>query len=185
MGRLAEIFSEGAIRGAVDLSTFVSVGNATQPFIRLLAAVDAVAQELPQPVIVQAGSASFHSDRCSVCAFTSMSRFEELVRESELLILHAGAGSVMHAIAARKVPVVMARRAALGEHVDDHQVELAHELEQAGRVVVAEDGDGLLAACLGALAAQRRLSAEARVPNLVALVAAVLSDYAQRNAKQK
>lgn len=165
------------------MSTFVSVGNATQPFDRLLRAVDAAATELPQPVIVQAGSTSFSSGRCRVFPFLSMEQFEHLVAESELLILHVGAGSVMHAIRAGKIPVVMARKARLGEHVDDHQEELARELERTGRVVVAKDPEGLLSACAKALTAQRHASAEQRASPMIAMVSAVLANCAKRRGK--
>jgi len=114
-----------------------------------------------------------------------MEQFEQLVAESELLILHAGAGSVMHAVRAGKIPVVMARKARLGEHVDDHQEELARELERAGRVVVAERPEELLSACIKAKAAQSNAAAEPRIPPMIAMVAAALADCAKhgRNAR--
>ena len=49
------------------------------------------------------------------------------------------AGKNPHAIQAGKVPVIMPRRAHLGEHVDDHQLEMAQALERAGKVAVARE----------------------------------------------
>ena len=37
------------------MTTFVAVGNATQPFARLIDAVVAIAADLPQPVLIQHG----------------------------------------------------------------------------------------------------------------------------------
>lgn len=138
------------------MSTFVSVGNATQPFARLLDAVCKLAPQLPQPVFVQYGAA--HSFSCAACAgvaFLEMGEFEKRVIEAELLILHAGAGSVIHAIKAGKVPVIMPRRASLGEHVDDHQHEFARELEKIGKVFVAHDAATLAQAVVVALQNQK------------------------------
>lgn len=138
------------------MSTFVSVGNATQPFTRLLEAVCALAPQLPQPVFVQFGIAQpFACPACTGVGFLAMGEFAQRVSEAELLILHAGAGSVIHAIHAGKVPVVMPRLAKYGEHVDDHQLEFAHELEKTGKVLVAHDAATLAQAAAAALQRQR------------------------------
>jgi UDP-N-acetylglucosamine transferase subunit ALG13 len=109
-----------------------------------------------------------------------MAEFERLVAEAELLILHAGAGSVMHALQAGKVPIVMPRRVAFKECVDDHQVEFAEALSQAGRVVVVHDTEQMCAAIDRALALQGRLgNAGTRVPALVRLLEERLNHYSE------
>lgn len=138
------------------MSTFVSVGNATQPFTRLLEAVCQLAPQLPQPVFVQFGSAQlFACPHCTGVAFMEMGEFALRVDAAELLILHAGAGSVIHAVRAGKIPVVMPRRADKGEHVDDHQIEFALELEKTGKIIVAHDAATLAQAAVSALQRQR------------------------------
>ena len=94
------------------MSTFVSVGNANQPFSRLLEAVAILAEQggLPLPVIVQHGHTPFVSTSCKAIDFMAMEDFSEYVQSAELLIIHAGAGSMIHACQAGKVPVVMPRR---------------------------------------------------------------------------
>ncbi|GAB4174045.1 MAG: hypothetical protein OHK0018_16690 [Erythrobacter tepidarius] len=161
------------------MSTFVTVGNAHQPFQRLLDAVAAVAPQLPQPVIVQYGHGQFPASGCDARTFIPMDEFERLVMRSELLICHAGAGSILHALRAGKVPVIMPRRAVLGEHVDDHQMENAEALARAGRAVVIHEASQLLAAVEQALAMQHARQAAAREPELVRLVGETLRRYAQ------
>ena len=120
--------------------TFVTVGNATDGFRRLLDAVEALAAEgaLPRPIIIQAGNnPGFVSRHGQARAFMSMEEFEDHVRQARLVISHAGAGTVLHALALGKVPVVMPRRLRYAECVDDHQVELVECLAAAGRVVPA------------------------------------------------
>ena len=63
--------------------------------------------------------------------------------------MHAGVGSVMISLANGKRPIVMARRREFGEHVDDHQLELARRLEASGLVTLVEDGDALREALEG------------------------------------
>jgi hypothetical protein len=55
----------------------------------------------------------------------------------------------MLALSNDKRPVVMARVRELGEHVDDHQLELAQRLSDAGLVQVVEDARSLETALAG------------------------------------
>lgn len=143
------------------MSTFVSVGNATQPFYRLLEAVREHLAILPRPLFIQYGSASdIFGPAYSAAAFVDMNEFASRVADAELLILHAGAGSIIHAARAGKVPVVMPRRALLGEHVDDHQMEFTQELARTGRIVVCHHASDLPTAVSEALLLQRRLPAQ-------------------------
>ncbi|MDH4075155.1 MAG: glycosyltransferase family 28 [Acidimicrobiia bacterium] len=63
------------------------------------------------------------------------------VAEADVVVGHAGCGTTLDVLAAGRVPVLVPRRAARGEHVDDHQVELARHLERRGLAVVAEAAD--------------------------------------------
>jgi len=161
------------------VSSFVAVGNATQPFDRMLQAVAAVLGDLPPPVVVQRGGNRFDLAGCRVVGFLGMDEFERLVVQSELVILHAGAGSVIQAVRAGKVPVVMPRRAGLGEHVDDHQFEFAQELAQLGKAVVVTNALDLRQGIGKALALQRMRSVAVPTPALVALLRERLDAYAR------
>lgn len=159
------------------MSTFVTVGNAHQPFQRLLDAVAAVVMQLPQPVIVQYGHGRFAAPRCDARAFVAMDEFERLIEGAELVIQHAGGGGVLHAIRAGKVPVIMPRRAALGEHVDDHQVENAEALARAGKAVVVHEAETLLVGVQQALALQAQIRPATGTSAMIRLISAVLDRY--------
>ena len=163
------------------MSTFVSVGNAYQPFTRLLHAVTSNAHALPRSVVVQHGHTPFDSFECRGVTFLDMQAFESAVSEAEVLIFHAGAGSVIHALGAGKAPVVMARRAEFGEHVDDHQVEFARELALTGRVAAVEH----IAELMAVIKRARTLPVTvARLePPVVEMVAAILTDVARKRLK--
>ena len=121
------------------MSTFVSVGNLKKPFHRLLRAVQENVALLPEPVIVQHGHSSFEDPACECVPFLQMEDFQRQVASAAIVILHGGAGSIITALQAGKKPIVMARRAHLGEHVDDHQQELLQELGSTGQIFVVED----------------------------------------------
>lgn len=176
------LFSEREISGGVAVSTFVSVGNATQPFERLLVGVCRLASVFPQPVVVQHGHTPFTCPIGESYAFLDMSAFEALMATAEVLILHAGAGSVLNAIRAGRVPIIVPRRAALGEHVNDHQLEFARQLAIEGRVLLVEDVEDLG----GAVAKAKALTASSRAgmtatPPLVDAIKEVLVRYATRD----
>jgi UDP-N-acetylglucosamine--N-acetylmuramyl-(pentapeptide) pyrophosphoryl-undecaprenol N-acetylglucosamine transferase len=54
---------------------------------------------------------------------------------ADLVVAHAGIGSCLTALDAGRCPVVLPRRHAHGEHVDDHQELIAHELDRRGLAV--------------------------------------------------
>lgn len=136
------------------MSTFVSVGNAHQPFSRLLDAVDAIAPALPQPVFVQHGHTPFVSSRCGGAAFLEMSDFERRIADARLFIVQAGGGGILSALKCGKVPVIVPRRGDLGEHIDNHQVSWGRALAGTGRAVLVEDVADLAAAAIDALSRQ-------------------------------
>jgi UDP-N-acetylglucosamine transferase subunit ALG13 len=161
------------------VSTFVSVGNATQPFLRLLESVCAAAPGLPQPVFVQYGAAhDFRCDSCEGADYISMEEFSLHVAQASLLLLHGGAGSVLNAVRAGKVPVVMPRQAARGEHVDDHQQEFVRELAAMGKVVLCDDPAQLMFYATQALALQAKSRSIHSEPLLVGEIRQLLQSHA-------
>jgi UDP-N-acetylglucosamine--N-acetylmuramyl-(pentapeptide) pyrophosphoryl-undecaprenol N-acetylglucosamine transferase len=63
---------------------------------------------------------------------------EEMAKQSTMIISHAGVGSALLALHAGVRPVLVPRQRTYGEHVDDHQVQLAHELEKLGVALCRE-----------------------------------------------
>lgn len=128
------------------------LGTERHPLHRALSMVrQAFAPEVE--VLVQTGHTPV---RIPPAAYRQWIPYDELVGEVEradLVITHAGVGSVLSVLRAGKHPVVIPRRADLGEHVDDHQSELADMLSARGLVTLAP-ADGNLTPVL-AQAARR------------------------------
>jgi UDP-N-acetylglucosamine transferase subunit ALG13 len=57
------------------------------------------------------------------------------------VVAHAGTGSALAALEAGKCAILVPRERAHGEHVDDHQVEMARELAGRSLVVAREAAD--------------------------------------------
>lgn len=69
----------------------------------------------------------------------------ERMEAADVVVTHAGVGSILTARRCGHTPLVVPRRHSLGEHVDDHQVELTEALASYERVVAVWDTDELAA----------------------------------------
>lgn len=120
---------------------FVTVGASPIPFDRLLAAVDALA--LRDALVVQHGPSPVRPRGAECTEFMSFDSLTRHVAAADVVVAHAGVGSIMAALAAGKRPVVMARLAAHGEAVDDHQLPFAQRLAARGLLTLVADAPAL------------------------------------------
>lgn len=56
----------------------------------------------------------------------------DAMREADVVVAHAGVGAALAAFEVGKCPVLVPRRSSLGEHVDDHQSQIARQLAERG-----------------------------------------------------
>ena len=117
---------------------FVTVGTQL-PFERLVAAVDAwSSQRVPRfDVLAQVGSGStaYRNIRC-VRSLDSQ-QYAGAIAAAELIVAHAGTGSILTALGRGVPTIVMPRDNLRGEHRDDHQMQTARQLAKMGLVSVA------------------------------------------------
>jgi UDP-N-acetylglucosamine transferase subunit ALG13 len=64
--------------------------------------------------------------------------FTQAMSEADVVVAHAGVGTALAALEVGKCPVLVPRRMALGEHVDDHQTQIADELGERDLAVVRQ-----------------------------------------------
>ena len=123
---------------------FVTVGTQL-PFERLVAAVDEWAgRATPRPdVLAQVGAGRLDYPNMRCVRALDGSRYAEVIAQAELMIAHAGTGSILTALD-RGVPViVMPRDHRQAEHRDDHQSQTARQLEKMGLASVAWNASDL------------------------------------------
>lgn len=120
--------------------TMVTVGTG-MPFDRMVGAVNDLVKigKLEKPVKAQVGGTNKHFDCIEYFAGCTHQELIEILEQSQLVICHAGTGSILEALNAGCKVVAMARRADLGEHYDDHQLQIASALEERGLIAVAKD----------------------------------------------
>ena len=89
----------------------------------------------------------------------------EAMREADVVIAHAGIGTALAAFEVGKSPLLVPRRAAWKEHVDDHQIQIANELGSR-ELTVSIEADELTYEDLLA-AVNRRVTTPDQVPAFV------------------
>lgn len=109
------------------------------PFDRLIKAMDGLAPSLSLPVIAQTGKGSYVPQHMEARPKISPGEFEDLMREAQLIVSHAGIGTVLTAARVGKPVLLMPRRADLGEHRNDHQLATARSLAGRSGILIALD----------------------------------------------
>ena len=118
---------------------FVTVGTQL-PFDRLVGSIDHwAADHQNHKVIAQIGPSNFRSDNIDCRAFVGADEFRSLVEDCDVLVAHAGIGSILTALDLGKPALVMPRRASLGEHRNEHQRATVQNFSHLSQLTVVED----------------------------------------------
>lgn len=99
---------------------FVTVGTML-PFDRLIQRMDAWAAAEGEEVVAQIGDGAFVPRHMRWTRRLERTIFDDTMRQSRLVVAHAGIGSIMTARSFGRPVVVLPRRKHLGEHNSDHQ----------------------------------------------------------------
>jgi UDP-N-acetylglucosamine transferase subunit ALG13 len=118
---------------------FLTIGTQA-PFDRLVRAVDAWAATHDTPVFGQLGALATDSIRPTNFPweqFIHADAYQARLQACDLLVAHAGMGSIISALTWGKPILIMPRRAALGEHRNEHQLATAEKFRHRAGVHVA------------------------------------------------
>lgn len=141
-GAVYDGFEAGApATPSAPLRVAVTVGTMPYAFRRF---VEAVARALPEGaevVLAQLGPAA-GAGGLSGRVDVSLDELRHCLRQADVVICHGGVGSALEALEAGRCPVLIPRLRAHGEHIDDHQSQVAAELERRG-LALARDPERL------------------------------------------
>ncbi|MGH2686229.1 MAG: glycosyltransferase [Actinomycetota bacterium] len=139
---------------------FVTVGTDHHRFDRLIDWIDRwIEQGSPAraDVFVQHGT-SAAPRRVRGAPYVSPDEMRAMFRDAHVVVCQGGPATIAEARAAGVLPIAIARRGPLGEHVDDHQNAFVDHLERQGRVRTARSFEELSALLDGALPAPRAVA---------------------------
>ncbi|MBV9290984.1 MAG: hypothetical protein JO222_00935 [Frankiales bacterium] len=129
----------------VPLHVVVALGSMRFPMTRL---VDNVIASLPADASVTwqlghtpvpAGAADLAGHRFET--FVSHDELADAMRRAHVVISHAGVGTALTALGAGRFPILVPRQARHREHVDDHQEQMARDLDQRGLAFGCASGE--------------------------------------------
>lgn len=116
---------------------FVTVGTQL-PFDRLVLTVDHWAAQNPNvKVFAQIGPHATAPKSIQYSELISPGAADDLSREAELIVAHAGMGSILTALKYQRPIFILPRKAELGEHRNDHQMATAKWLASRRGISVA------------------------------------------------
>ena len=122
----------------------VTVGTHEQPFDRLVGYMDRWAGSHDEEVIIQSGYSTIEPKNCKWQQFYRQDEMDRFIRDARIVITHGGPCCYNEVIHIGKVPIVVPRSHKLGEHVDDHQIEIGREFKRrVNNIILIEDIEDL------------------------------------------
>lgn len=119
----------------------VTLGTQHQEFTRLLDYIEN--SNLQDEIIVQAGYTKYKSNKMKIFDFISYEEMGKYIDKCDLVITHAGTGSIVMPLKKEKKVIACARLSKFGEHVDDHQVELVDVFYSEGYILKIDENTSL------------------------------------------
>jgi len=127
---------------------FVVSGTQKFQFDRMFKAIDVLVEQgkITDEIFAQIGSSNYIPKNFKCERFLPMQTFDNCIDNADLIIAHSGGGVTVTSLAKGKRMVVIPRLAKFGEHVDDHQLEIANAFGERNLLEVCHDLENLEAA---------------------------------------
>lgn len=124
---------------------YVTLGTQDKSFARLLEAIQKEIDNgtIKDEVIVQAGHTSFESKKMKIFDLVSLDKFNEYMDECDLLITHAGVGSIVDGLKRGKTVIAVPRLKEYSEHTNNHQLQIAENFGNKGYIIPVFDTNEL------------------------------------------
>lgn len=124
---------------------FITLGSQKFQFNRLLKRVDELIDSgvIKDEVFAQVGASDYTPRNFQYTQFMDREAFAAKMDECSAVITHGGTGVIIGAVKKGKKVIAVPRLAKFGEHVDDHQLQLLHQFDELGIILVCYDTDKL------------------------------------------
>lgn len=125
---------------------FVTVGTHEQQFNRLIQYLDVLKKNeiINEEIIIQTGYSTYIPQHCVWKKFFEYQEIRKMVDKARIIITHGGPSSFIMPLQIGKIPIVVPRQSAYGEHVNDHQTAFTRKVyERMGIILLVEDLEDL------------------------------------------
>lgn len=136
-GSIFDAYVAGPARDVSTISkAVVSVGTQDgYPFDRLFAKLVPLLSGVE--TLWQSGLADVSAYGIEGRASVPHHELQQAVADADVVIAHSGTGAAITAIEGGRMPILVPRLAKYGEHIDDHQLQIARELDRRGLAIAA------------------------------------------------
>lgn len=120
---------------------FVCIGSRDYQFNRLLKALDELVAsgEVKDEIFAQIGQSQYEPAHYAWERYLDADAFRQYQKNADLIISHAGTGALIGALKLGKSVIAVPRYAKFGEHIDDHQHQIADALSGEGYLYQVKD----------------------------------------------
>lgn len=127
---------------------FVCVGSRGYQFNRLLIELDNLVNQgkIKSNIFAQIGKSTYTPKHYEHKNFLSIEEFNDYQTKADLIISHGGTGALIGALKKERQVIAVPRLEKFGEHIDDHQTEVAGILSEEGYLRCVLDIDDLFKA---------------------------------------
>jgi UDP-N-acetylglucosamine transferase subunit ALG13 len=119
------------------MKILVLVGTHSNQFNRLIKAADELGKE--NEVFIQNGYSSEPISHSKHSDFITHTEILKKMNWADIVITHAGAGTVIDLLSTKKQTILVPRLKKYGEHTNDHQLELAKKIQSVYKCPVVTD----------------------------------------------
>lgn len=129
---------------------FLTVGTQL-PFDRLVQALDLIQPEVNRKIVGQVGCGTYDANNIETYESMEPEVFNLYLKKADLIISHAGMGSIISSLKLGKRIIVVPRLSAYNEHRNNHQIDTCEEVSKFNGVFVCYDLDKISDVIIDAL----------------------------------
>lgn len=128
---------------------FATAGTQKFPFDRMFSMLDFVLdKEQINEVFAQIGTSSYQPRNYQYVQYLNQEQFNYYMENCDCVVTHSGVGTILNGIRHKKAVIVIPRLKEYKEHIDNHQVEIAHAFSSKGYVIYCNNKEELTNALL-------------------------------------
>lgn len=124
-----------------NIKLFVPLGTQKFPFGRIITALNELVEQRqyqPNEIVMQSALYPVKPNFAHY-KFLPLEDFNQYIKEAEVIVAHSGVNSIISCMELEKPLVICPRLYEYGEHVDNHQMEIAQLMHEKYNVLVCTD----------------------------------------------
>jgi UDP-N-acetylglucosamine transferase subunit ALG13 len=101
--------------------------------------MDDIAGKLKEKVFMNIGNTEYEPKNTKFSRFIGLDEFRQYLKKARVVVTHGGIGTIIDCLYLGKPMVIVPRLKEFGEHTNNHQLDLARELEKQGKAISVFD----------------------------------------------